>query len=253
MNKLTQLPAAHRLDGPGVVMNRKSLGKWISLCGLIGAAALLLNMASCAHSQELVGIQVQPSVETVGSTDIPVQEDANFQVQLRALGIYVHPPVTKDITNQVVWASNTPSMFTVNSTGLLNTTGDSCGGTLVSATVQTNSDGNGLSASGAVVTGYMTANVVCFSGSGTGTGPAVTVTFANSNPGIVASSPTGLSCASPNSCVDNFPVGTEMSLTATPTAPSTTATWGGTCPEPTTTAVCSFTVETNVTVTASFN
>ena len=28
-------------------------------------------------------------------------------MQLRALGTYIHPPVTKDITNQVTWESNT--------------------------------------------------------------------------------------------------------------------------------------------------
>jgi len=39
----------------------------------------------------------------------------------------IHPPVTKDITNQVTWNSNTPDMVTVSSTGLITDTGFSCG------------------------------------------------------------------------------------------------------------------------------
>jgi hypothetical protein len=229
-------------------MNRK----WFAIVTLAAAAVALFNLSSCGHSQELVSIQIQPSVQTVGTSSTPVIEDAGAQVQLRALGTYIHPPVTKDITDQVTWASNTPQMFTVNSTGLLTATGESCGGTLVSATVTTNNTPDGLSSSGAIITGYMTANVTCFTGGGTGLGPAVTVAFAGGS-GTVSSSPGGLSCTSPNACVDEFAAGTVLTLTATPTAPSTSASWGGTCPTPTSTNVCTFTVEANTTVTASFS
>ena len=139
-------------------------GKWLSMVVLVAAAGLLLGLNSCAHDQQLVSIEVQPAVENVGSTSTPVPDDAGFQVQLRALGTYIHPPVTKDITNQVTWASNTSQMFTVNSTGLMTATGESCGGTLVSATAHTNTSAGGIGSSGAVVTGYMTANVVCYTG-----------------------------------------------------------------------------------------
>jgi hypothetical protein len=226
-------------------------GKWLGIFGLMAVAAALCSMSSCAHSQQLVSIQVQPSVETIGASDTPVIDNAGAQVQLRALGTYIHPPVTKDITNEVTWASNTPQMFTVTTAGLLTATGESCGGTLVSATVTTNSSAGGLSSSGALVTGYMTANVVCFTGGGTGSGPAITVTFGGTGAGIVTSNPSGLSCSSPNPCVDQFPVGTNIMLTATATG----STFGGwqNCPVSTTTNVCSFTLETNTTVTATFN
>jgi len=228
-------------------------GKWLSMAVLVAAAGMLLGLNSCGHDQRLVSIAIQPTVENVGATNIPVPDDAGFQVQLRALGTYIHPPVTKDITNQVTWASNTIQMFTVNSTGLLNTTGEACGGTLVSATANTNTSDGGLSSSGAVVTGYMTANVICYTGSGAGAGPAVTVTFAGTGSGTVTSSPSALICTSPTACVDEFPAGTVLTLTAAPTAPSTSASWGGTCPSPTTTNVCTFTLEANTTVTASFS
>jgi hypothetical protein len=228
--------------------------KLIGFVVLAIVAAALFSLSSCAHSSELVSITIQPGTETFGASNIPVSADAGGQVQLRALGTYIHPPVTKDITGQVTWASNTPQMFTVNSGGLLTATGEVCGGTLVSATLQTNSSAGGISSSGALVTGYMTANVVCYTGGGSGVGPAVTVTFGStSGSGTVSSTPSGLSCSSPNPCVDEFPVGTELTLTATPTSPSTSATWGGTCPVATNTEACTFTLETNTTVTATFN
>ncbi len=227
-------------------------GKWLRITLLVAAAGGTLAAVSCAHDQQLVSIQIQPSVETVGATNIPVSLNAGSQVQLRALGSYIHPPVTKDITNQVTWASNDTQMFTVSSSGMLTATGNACGGTLVSATVTTNTSTGGLSSQGAIVTGYMTANVVCYEGGGTGAGPAVTVTFAGTGTGIVTSNPVGLSCSSPNPCVTEFADGTPITLTATPTGSSQSASWTN-CPITTNTNVCSFTIEENTTVIATFN
>jgi hypothetical protein len=225
--------------------------KLIGFVALAIVAAALFSLSSCAHSSELVAITIQPGSDTVGASNIPLSQDAGFQVQLQAVGTYIHPPVTKDITDQVTWASNDTGMFTISSTGLLTATGDQCGNTLVSATMVTNTSTGGISSSGAAIFGYMTATVTCFSGSGTGAGPAVTVTFAGTGSGTVSSSPPGLSCVA--TCVDTFPAGTVLTLTATPTPPSTTGSWGGTCPSPTTTEVCTFTVEENTTITASFS
>lgn len=132
--------------------------KWL---GLTFACGVAIFMPSCGHDQQLVGISIEPSTETFGAATIPVNEDAGLNVQLRALGSYIHPPVTKDITAQVTWATDTPQMVTVNSTGVLTATGLACGNAIVSATVKTNSSAGGLSSSGAIVTGSMTANVVC--------------------------------------------------------------------------------------------
>ena len=134
---------------------------WLKLI-LISSAVLLIP--SCGHEQQLVSIAVQPATEIFGSANIPVGSDAGAQVQLRAIGTYIHPPVDKDITDQATWSSNTPDMVTVNSTGLITVTGNACGGTIISATVTTNKSAGNLSSSGAIVTGSMTANVVCFTG-----------------------------------------------------------------------------------------
>jgi hypothetical protein len=127
--------------------------------------AVVFVMPSCGHDQQLTDIAIQPAVETFGAPNIPVIANAGSSVQLKALGSYIHPPVTKDITSQVTWASSDTQMVTINSTGLLTATGLSCGSSLISATVNTNKSAGNLSSSGAIVIGYMTANVVCSTGS----------------------------------------------------------------------------------------
>jgi len=134
--------------------------RWWTQLGLCFAMFLVVGFSACAHEQQLVSITIVPAVENFGATNIPVDLDAGANVQLRALGSFIHPPVTKDITNQVVWVSNTPDMVTVNATGLITVTGISCGGTIVSATVTTNNHGSRTS-NGAIVTGSMQANVIC--------------------------------------------------------------------------------------------
>jgi hypothetical protein len=225
-------------------MNRK----WFAIAALITTAISLLSVASCGDPQTLQSITVSPGTWTVGASNITVSQDGGAQVQLTALGSYLHPPVTKDITKQVTWASSDTQMFTITSTGLLTATGFVCGSTLVSAAVTTNSDGSGVSSSGAMVTGNMTGNVVCF----TGTGPTITVDFAGTGAGTISSSPAGLGCASSagSSCTGSFPTGTTVTLTAA--ASGTFGGWAG----------CSFTTGTvctisnltnNVTVTVTFN
>jgi hypothetical protein len=187
------------------------------------ALACLAGLPSCGHDQELVGITIQPTTETFGASNIPVSADAGLNVQLRALGSYIHPPVTKDVTDQVTWASNTPNMVTVNSTGLITATGNECGGTIISATVTTNHSAGSLSSSGALVTGNMTANVVCFTASGGG-GPSLTVDFTGAGSGSITSSPSGLACAS--TCSASFASGTTVTLTATANSGFTFTNWG---------------------------
>jgi hypothetical protein len=235
-------------------MNRK----WWSIVVFVGAAGLLVSLNSCGRDQQLVSIQVQPSVENFGASTIPVSANAGSTVQLRALGTYIHPPVTKDITNQVTWASNDTQMMTVDATtGLLTATGLSCGGSLVSATMTTNTSAGGISSTGAVVTGFMTGNVICFTGTSSGggtTGPSLTINFTGSGSGTVTSSPAGLSCASSSvSCTSSsFASGTTVTLTAV--ASGTFGGWGGCDTVDGTGLVCTV---NNLTaaraVTASFN
>ena len=210
---------------------------------LVGSLVMWL---SCARDQQLESIDVIPTSETFGASTIPVNLDAGLAVQLRALGHYIHPPVTKDITNQVTWGSNDPQMIIVNSTGLVTATGGACGGTIVSATIQTNTSSGGRSSSGAIVTGSMSANVVCFTGTGGGgTNPILGVSVAGT--GSVTSSPTGISC--PGSCSAAFVSGTPITLTATPSGSATGVNWAGCFPSGLT---CTITLTANSSVSATF-
>ena len=231
-------------------MNRK----WVGVAVLVAAACSLSSLSSCGRSQQLVSIAVQPLTETFGASDIPVIANAGAQVQLRALGTYIHPPVTKDITSEVTWASNDTQMMTVNSTGMLTATGESCGGTLVSATVNKGSSDGGISSSGAIVTGYMTGNVVCYTGGGGGSGnPLLSLTFLGGGIGTVSDSALAFSCSTPGPCsTQAFASGTSITLTAAPTGTSTFGSWSG-CPTSSTTSVCAFTLSGNLVVTATFN
>jgi hypothetical protein len=160
-------------------------------------------------------------------------------VQLRALGTFIHPPVTKDITNEVTWNSNTTQMVTVNSTGLITVTGNSCGNTLVSATMK--------AAHGGIQTGFMTANVVCFTGTGP-VGPSLIVTI--NGTGTVVSSPAGIACS--QTCGFIFTSGTAVTLTASPTAPATTLTWVSGCDSNPAANMCLVNMNANRTVTVTF-
>lgn len=221
-------------------MKRKGLG-----CALVFASMLgFIGLTSCGHEQQLTSISIQPKTEDFGAANVPVSADAGLNVQLRALGSYIHPPVTKDITGQVIWNSNTPDMVTVSPTGVLTATGLACGNALVSATVATNKSSGNLSSSGAIVTGYMTANVICFSGGG----PTLTVTFAGTGSGTVSSSPSGLSCA--NSCSGSFASGSVITLTATPNG-SAFGGWSG-C-DSVSGQACTVTLNSNRAVTVTFN
>lgn len=225
--------------------------QYLARCaGIVAFAFCLFAGWSCAHDQELVSVEVQPQSITFGGTNIPVPADAGLAVQLRALGHYIHPPVTKDITNQVVWTSDDVQEVTVNSTGLLVATGIVCGpGATIAATVQTNSDASGRSSSGALVTGNMTANVTCFTGTSSGTA-LLTITFVGSGTGTVSVSPSGFICSA--TCSLSFPTGTgPIMLTA-----ATNGTFGGwstNCPSSSGSICTISSLTTNLDLTATFN
>jgi len=201
-----------------------------------------LTMLSCGHEQQLVSIVVQPSSETFGSATTPVSDDAGLSIQLRALGNYIHPPVTKDITNKVTWASNSPDVAMVSSGGLLAATGLACGNALVSATVTTNTSSGNIPSSGAIVTGNMTATVVCFGG------VTLNVDFAGAGSGTVSITPGGARCTA--TCTTSFASGTSVTLTATANTGAAFGSWAG-CDSSsgTTCTITSLTATRTVTVT----
>ena len=124
--------------------------KWFSIASLLAIAAGLINVPSCARSQQLVSIAITPSSVTF------LSPDTDITFQLKAYGTYIHPPETKDITNLVTWASQSTDLVNVTSAGVVSSpmTGH-CGVTSVSASVFTSS-GN---PNGNVVTSSIVATV----------------------------------------------------------------------------------------------
>jgi len=101
-------------------------GRWF-LFVLLGAAALL--MPSCGASSQLVSISLIPA-----SVDF---QGVGAQIQFKAIGTYIHPPVTRDITSLVQWSSNSSDVAIITSGGLATGT-NICGSAEILATWYSN-------------------------------------------------------------------------------------------------------------------
>ena len=74
-------------------------GRYVGLAmGALIAVAALLSFPSCGHDQKLVSLEVHPSGFTF------LEPGAGATGQFTAIGTYIHPPATKDITSQATWA-----------------------------------------------------------------------------------------------------------------------------------------------------
>jgi hypothetical protein len=219
--------------------------KRLSLAGLVGAAALLLTSPNCARSQKLVSIDVTPSSVVYGAA-VPVGV-SQVPVKLTAYGSYIHPPETKDITAQVTWSTDIAGVASVDSSGSL-TAGPACGIANLSASFYTSS-GN---PKGNVVVGFATVTVDGPASLGCPQGGAthnLSVGVTGGPNGVIVSSPAGINCGS--TCAAPFTSGTTVVLTATPNSGHTFGGWGGCDSETGTT--CSVTLNSDRTVTATFN
>jgi hypothetical protein len=94
--------------------------------GALVTVGMLLGVSSCGHPQKLVGLQVTPP-----SVTFPLPY-AGATAQFHAIGTYIHPPATKDVTTQASWRVD-DSVVTVVA-GFVTTTGG-CGSTNVTATM----------------------------------------------------------------------------------------------------------------------
>jgi len=120
------------------------------------AMACVVGLSSCGHDQQLVSIAVQPSSGfflTPNSVGI---------IQLTALGTYIHPPETKDITDKVTWASDVSGVVTVSPSGAVSTSGTGgCGIANVTATYVTNNPSGNVVTGSATITVHNTAIPIC--------------------------------------------------------------------------------------------
>jgi len=126
-------------------------GRWFLLILLVAGVLL---MPSCGAGTQLVSIALIPA-----SVDF---QGVGAQIQFKALGTYVRPPVTKDITNLVQWSSNSADVAVITSGGLATGT-NICGSAEILATWYSNpshpSQGTTVVATAQVVDG--TNNGIC--------------------------------------------------------------------------------------------
>src|SRR6266851_3906264 len=98
--------------------------KWFSIAALVTSATLLLSVSSCGHSRQLVSITVMPQGSSFNLTGF----GQTLSTQFTAIGTYIHPPQSRDITTTAVWKSDTPDVVTLDpkQPGLVTTTGTAC-------------------------------------------------------------------------------------------------------------------------------
>jgi hypothetical protein len=136
---------------------------------------MLLPLTSCVTSPSLTSITISPTSMNFGG--------AGLTAQLTAIGYYSHPnhpAETKDITDQVTWASSAVGCVTVSNTGMITSGENTCSNILVSA-----------SAPGfpGLITASMTVNVTqpTTGGSGpTGAGDVSTINIIPSSQSVPA-------------------------------------------------------------------
>jgi hypothetical protein len=140
-----------------------------SLLGALIITGILIPITSCISSPSLTSIAVSPSVMNFGGPGL--------HTQLTAIGSYTRPnhaPVTRDITNEVNWASATPECVTVSSTGYIESQGNICSGIIITASMQ------GFHG---IIQGTMTVNVTQPGAAGT---DVAQILISPSNPAPVA-------------------------------------------------------------------
>ena len=90
------------------------------------ASVCISGLPGCGHDQKLESITVQPSGF--------VFEGIGAKGQFTAIGTYIHPPESKDITNHVLWQIDVANLATITQSGSVSAL-SVCGSGNVTATV----------------------------------------------------------------------------------------------------------------------
>src|SRR5205085_416772 len=159
---------------------------YVRLALSIVVVVAVSNLLSCMHERKLVSIVVHPADTTFPTPDPTVQ------VVFTALGNYIHPPDTRDITDKVTWKTDVPQLLQVNG-GVVSPQkpGPVCGIADISASVQ---DGGNLVIAYATVTVNDPSNPLCPGGNNSQA--VVTVFLGGTGGGVVTSVPAGINCPS---------------------------------------------------------
>ena len=126
---------------------RSYIGLALGALMVVGA---VLSLPSCGNDKKLVNIQVLPELATYGTPQAGL-------VQFSAIGTYIHPPATVDITKKVTWSTDVPELLTLNVGGVAGAVAPSGNGCGIAQLIATAPEGTG--GSGNVVIGTATLTV----------------------------------------------------------------------------------------------
>jgi len=177
--------------------------------GALVAVGAVLSLPSCGNDKKLVSIDIQPAAFTFL---VPAGTE-----QYTAIGTYIHPPSTQDVTSRATWKVD-DGVVTINA-GLASPAPGFCGGGDISASLPEGTGGaSNIVIGRATVTVDDPSNPLCPGG-----GKFATLSVGVVGSGSVTSLPGGISC--PSTCIATFAVGSSVLLTASPIPTS----WGN-CP-----------------------
>lgn len=191
--------------------------RWLK--SLLSAALALIatSWLSCGQDHKLVAIEIQPAAGFKFPTP-----DPNSQGVFTAIGTYVHPPGTADITSKVTWKTDVPQLLVINGGVVSPQPGNVCG--IADVYANFNSGGNFVTNFATVIVNDST-RAICPGGSATQA--VVTVSITPSDGGVVTSVPAGIACGGSGVCGAQFTIGSTMALIATPSGVHTFKAWSG--------------------------
>jgi hypothetical protein len=185
--------------------------------GALVTVGAVLSLPSCGHSQKLVSLEIQPGTFTF------LDPYPTGTEQYTAIGTYIHPPATMDVTNQVTWKID-DGVVSMTTPGLFTPAPGYCGGGNISATVP-----EGTGGASNIMIAYATVTVdnpevsTCPGGNTEGT---LSVQITPNGGGTVTSLTYGINCPSVT-CIAVVPVGASVALTAAANSGYSFLTWTG--------------------------
>ena len=227
----------------------------------IGNTAITAELGSVIGSSNLtVAIPTVPvSAPTLTLIPITGVAEATFigeTTQFIAIGNLTGAGATQDLTDQVTWSSSDVAVATINQAGLATAVGANAAINVTTITALVNA------ANGSVLTATSSLEVLPIGGSvnvatlalyeiGTGSG-TVTGALTGSDPSLTPVLTCTLPATAQATCTGNFPISSQVTLTATPA--SSFAGWSANCtPSVTNPLQCTLTMSGNKTVGAIFN
>ncbi len=191
---------------------RSYIGLALGALVVVGA---VLSLPSCGNDKKLVNLTIQPATQTFLTPEPGLTE------QYTAIGSYIHPPSTQDVTSRATWKVDN-GVVTMNA-GLVSPAGGLCGVANISASLP-----EGTGGASNIVIGYATVTVdnpLISTCPGGGRLDALSVQVFPTGFGTVTGSTSGINC--PGQCIALIPVGASVGLTAVPASGHSLLSWTG--------------------------